>query len=44
LLQAFDRLEVLETTAQINLIMRSTLKNDAIELDANALKELDCFI
>jgi L-fuculose-phosphate aldolase len=44
LLQAFDRLEVLETTAQINLIMRSALKNDAIELDANALKELDCFV
>ena len=44
LLQAFDRLEVLDTTAQINLIMRSALKDDAIELNTDALKELDCFV
>jgi L-fuculose-phosphate aldolase len=44
LLQAFDRLEVLETAAQINLIMRGALKDEAVELNIEALKELECFV
>ncbi len=41
LLQAFDRLEVLETTAQINLIMRGALRNEAVELKQEELEKLN---
>lgn len=44
LLQAFDRLEVLDATARINLIMRNVLNNDACELDHEELEALECFI
>ena len=44
LLQAFDRLEVLEAAAQVNLIMRGALKDDAVELSNEALKELGRFV
>jgi len=43
LLQAFDRLEVLEMTANINLIMRQALRNEAVELSCKALRELEKF-
>lgn len=43
LLEAFDRLEVLEATAQINLIMRGALKSEAVELTNEELKKLQCF-
>jgi L-fuculose-phosphate aldolase len=44
LLQAFDRLEVLETAARINLIMKGALKNDAVELNNRELQALECFL
>ncbi len=43
ILQAFDRLEVLETAARINLIMRGALAEEAVELDAAAITELAKF-
>ena len=42
-LQAFDRMEVLEAAARINLIMRGALADEAVELSATAVTELEKF-
>ena len=41
LLEAFDRLEVLEAAAKITIINRSVLRDDAVELGKMELAELD---
>ena len=44
LLEAFDRLEVLEAAARISIINASCLKEEAKELSAEALKQIDHFM
>lgn len=43
LLQAFDRLEVLESTARINLLLSGALKPYAVEIPADELDKLNRF-
>ncbi|OGV51007.1 MAG: hypothetical protein A2017_14125 [Lentisphaerae bacterium GWF2_44_16] len=44
LLEAFDRLEVLEAAAKITIINRGVLRDDAVELGARDMAELDRFM
>lgn len=44
LLEAFDKLEVLEAAARITCINMGVLKDFAVELDEKELKEIDLFI
>lgn len=41
ILEAFDRLEVLETAAKTSIISINAMHNDAVELNKNQLDELD---
>ena len=44
LLEAFDRLEVLEAAAKITIINRSALRDDAVELGKKDLANIDKFM
>lgn len=44
LLQAFDRLEVLETAARMTLLVRQHLRDETTPLDVAALEQIDRFM